>query len=78
LSCARSGRVRDARLTGRAQRDPRVAAQAAVPAQAVRLAGEQAIFVAQPGGIGAEQLVAVQAAADQLMQPISSYRSFGR
>jgi hypothetical protein len=54
-------------LAGRGQRDPGVAAQAPVPAQPVRLAGEQVVLLAQRGGVGAEQFVPVQPAADQLV-----------
>ncbi len=55
------------RLVGRAQYQPGIAAQAPVPAHAVRVASEQAVLAAQRGGIGAEQLVPVQPAADQLI-----------
>jgi hypothetical protein len=65
-------RVLGAGLAGRAQRHPRVAAQAAIPAQAVTLPGVQAILGAQPRGIGAEQFVAVQATPDQLVPKLQA------
>ena len=49
------------------ERYPRVTAKAPVPAQAARLTSEQLIFGPQRGRVRAEQLVAVQSAADQLI-----------
>src|SRR5579862_8360336 len=51
----------------RGQGEPRVAAHAAVPAQAVVLAGEQLILGAQLGRVRAEQQMAVQSTAEQLI-----------
>jgi hypothetical protein len=61
------GRVLPGRMLRRGERDPRVAAQAAVPAQAARFPGEQLILGAQRGRVRAQDLVAVQPAADQLI-----------
>ena len=51
----------------RGERQPRVAAHAPVPAQAARLAGEHLVLGAQLGRLRAQDLVAVQPAADQLV-----------
>jgi len=61
------GRVLPGRMLRRGERDPGVAAQAPVPAQAPRLPGEQLVFGPQRGRVRAEDLVALQPAADQLV-----------
>jgi hypothetical protein len=51
----------------RGQHEPGVAAQTAVPAQAVLLPHDQLVFRPQLRRVGAEQLMTVQPAADQLV-----------
>jgi len=60
-------RVPPGGLVRRGERQPRVAAQAPVPAQAARLPGEQLVLGAQRGRVRAQDLVAVQPAVDQLV-----------
>jgi hypothetical protein len=60
-------RERAARLLGRPQRKPAVAAQAAIPARAARvLTCEDRILRAQLGRVGAHELMTAQAAQQQL------------
>ncbi len=54
------------RRLGQGQRQPRVAPEAPVPPQAGRFANQQVVLQAHFGGIGADQLVAVETTADQL------------
>jgi hypothetical protein len=60
-------RVLPGGMLRRGERQPRVAAQASVPAQAARLPGEQFVLGAQRGRVRAQDLVAVQPAIDQLV-----------
>ena len=50
----------------RRQRHPGVAAHAAIPADAVLLAGDNGILGPEPGCVGPDQLVAPHAADEQL------------
>jgi hypothetical protein len=54
------------RLVRQSQRQPAVAANAAVPAQPVLLAHDQLVPRPQPGRVRADQLVAADSADDQL------------
>ena len=60
-------RVLPGGMLRRGERQPGVAAHAPVPAQAARLPGEQLVLGTQRGRVRAQDLVAVQPAADQLV-----------
>lgn len=55
------------RLVWRREWEPGVASQASVPAQASRFSGEEGVFLAQVPRVGAHQLMAVEAATNQLV-----------
>ena len=54
-------------VLGRGDRQPAVATDAAVPAHAVDLAGDELVGVAEGGGVEADQLVPGEAADQQLV-----------
>ena len=60
-------RVLPGGMLRRGERQPGIAAQAPVPAQAARVPGEQLVLGTQRGRVRAQDLVAVQPAADQLV-----------
>ena len=60
-------RVLPGGMLRRGERQPGVAAQAPVPAQAARVPGEQLVLGTQRGRVRAQDLVAVQPAADELV-----------
>jgi hypothetical protein len=61
------GRVPPGRMLRRGESDPGVTAQAPVPAQAARFPGKQLVLGPQRGRVRAQDLVALQPAADQLV-----------